>query len=286
MSDQPAPRVLVFDSGVGGLSVASCIVEELPGIELVYLADNLGFPYGDKPESVVVERCLSLIAAVLETVPCDVIVVACNTASTVVLPHLRAMTDVPVVGVVPAIKPAAAKTENGRIGVLATPATIRRPYLDSLVNEFAAHCQVERIGHSGLVRWAEDLVRGVPVPMEALAASVAGFRRVDVDTVVLGCTHYPLLGAALREVLPGVHHWVDSGQAIARRVAYWLTELGGIERALAPEQGIPWPVRCALFSGPAPEGVAGFMAGLGLPARSILANWPSRDGRVRSVGLA
>ncbi|MBZ2167329.1 glutamate racemase [Marinobacter sp. F4216] len=275
MSEQPAPRVLVFDSGVGGLSVASCIAREWPGVELIYLADNLGFPYGDQPETVVVERCLSLISAALEKMPCHVIVVACNTASTVVLPHLRASTPVPVVGVVPAIKPAAAQTRNGRIGVLATPATIRRPYLDNLVNEFAAHCQVERIGHPGLVRWAEDLVRGVPVPGQELQEVVAAFRQLEVDTVVLGCTHYPLLKDALKEVLPGVDHWVDSGQAIARRVGHWLQEQGQLEAAQNHQSRGHWPVQQALFSGPAPDHVEEFMAGLGLAPRIISEQWPN-----------
>lgn len=277
MSECPFPRVLVFDSGVGGLSVAACITRALPGVELVYLADNKGFPYGDQPESVVIERCLHLIGAALEKAPCDVIVVACNTASTVVLPHLRSMTSIPVVGVVPAIKPAAAKTRNGRIGVLATPATIRRPYLDDLVNEFAADCQVERVGHPGLVRWAEDLVRGVPVPTEELSEAVAPLHRTAVDTVVLGCTHYPLLEDALRKVLPDVDHWVDSGRAIARRVGYWLEELGKAEPAMTQQKVSSSPVRHTLFTGDAPESLAGFMSGLGLATVEILDNWPASD---------
>ena len=268
------PRVLVFDSGVGGLSVGACLRQQLPGTELVYLADNAGFPYGDQPEPVVIERCVHLIGRALAQYAPDLIVVACNTASTVVLPHLRAMTDVPVVGVVPAIKPAAARTVNQRIGVLATPATIRRRYLDDLVQEFASHCQVERIGHPGLVRWVEESVGGYEVPRAELAAAVAGFRTAGVDTVVLGCTHYPLLLDALREVLPEVLHWVDSGEAIARRVDHLLTGLGKREAAMQPETSDRQPVQAALFSGPAPAGLAGFMAGLGLAPGVVLGGWP------------
>lgn len=278
MSTVSAPRVLVFDSGVGGLSVAACVYQHLPGTELVYLADNAGFPYGGLAESVVIERCCRLIAEALELYPCDVIVVACNTASTVVLPHLRAMTSTPVVGVVPAIKPAAAKTRNGRIGVLATPATVRRPYLDTLVNDFAGDCQVERIGHPDLVRWVEESVNGVEVPRQALSEALAAFRAADVDTVVLGCTHYPLLLEVLRELLPEVQFWVDSGDAIARRVGFLLDELGKGERALGERVPGDSPVRAALFSGPAPEGVAGFMTSLDLRPTVVVGHWPDRDG--------
>lgn len=274
MTAVSVPRVLVFDSGVGGLSVAACISQHLPGTELVYLADNAGFPYGGLAESVVIERCCRLIGAALELYPCDVIVVACNTASTVVLPHLRAMTSTPVVGVVPAIKPAAAKTRNGRIGLLATPATVRRPYLDSLVSEFAGDCQVERIGHPDLVRWVEESVSGGEVPREALSEALAAFRIADVDTVVLGCTHYPLLLDVLRDLLPKVQFWVDSGDAIARRVAYLLTELGKGERALGARIRGDSPVRAALFSGPAPEGVARFMNALDLLPEAVVGHWP------------
>lgn len=286
MTSLSAPRVLVFDSGVGGLSVAACIRRQLPAAELLYLADNAGFPYGDQPEPVVIERCCRLIAEALALYPCDVIVVACNTASTVVLPHLRAMTPVPVVGVVPAIKPAAAETRNGRIGLLATPATIRRPYLDRLVNEFAGHCQVERIGHPDLVRWVEESVGGAPVPQAALAEAVAGFARADVDTVVLGCTHYPLLLENLRAALPAVRFWIDSGDAIARRVHQLLADQGRADAAVSGNQRPGAPVRVALFSGPAPSGLARYMAGLDLEPGAIRDNWSGGAARATATASA
>lgn len=290
MKTTRGPRILVFDSGVGGLSVADCIHRQLPGLDLVYLADNAGFPYGDKPEAEVVERCTRLIASALGVYAPDVIVVACNTASTVVLPHLRAMTSVPVVGVVPAIKPAAAKTVNRRIGLLATPATVRRPYIDRLIEEFASDCLIERMGHPGLVSWAERLVAGHAVPEGELTEAMAPFRSAAVDTVVLGCTHYPLLLESLRKSLPGVRFWVDSGEAIARRVAWLLAEAGLAvpgadvhpDDALAGEKTA---VLAALFSGPAPEGIAPFMAGLGLLPAQVAGNWPAEPG-VRAAGSA
>lgn len=283
MTDPRAPRILVFDSGVGGLSVARCIHETLPGAELVYLADNAGFPYGDQPEPVVIERCTTLIRRALEEIPCDVVVVACNTASTVVLPRLRALIDVPVVGVVPAIKPAAGQTANRRIGVLATPATVRRPYLDRLIDEFAGDCQVVRVGHPALVRWAEQLVRGIPVPEAELQEVLAPLKRSGVDTVVLGCTHYPLLLDALKTALPEVLHWVDSGDAIARRVQFLLGETGRDLESIT-EGEHPEPVRAVLLSGEVPHGLAGFMASLGLAVQQIEARWGGLADPVRSTG--
>ncbi|EDM49842.1 glutamate racemase [Marinobacter algicola] len=280
------PRVLVFDSGVGGLSVADCIHRQLPGVKLVYLADNAGFPYGAQPESVVIERSQALIRLALSEFPCDVIVVACNTASTVVLPYLRAMTSIPVVGVVPAVKPAAAVSENRRIGLLATPATVRRPYLADLIDEFASDCTVERLGHPDLVQWIENLVSGSPVPEQALSVALQPFRDVGVDTVVLGCTHYPLIKDLLQRQLPAVKHWVDSGEAIARR-AIWLFEQQGLVleslMALDSEGGV---VDAALFSGDVPQGIGGFLNELGLATSDIRGGWSSAAAGVIAGGSA
>jgi glutamate racemase len=267
--------VLVFDSGVGGLSVAACIHQQLPGVKLVYLADNAGFPYGDQPETVVIERSQTLIRLALSEFPCDVIVVACNTASTVVLPHLRAMTPIPVIGVVPAVKPAAAVSENRRIGVLATPATVRRPYLADLIDEFASDCTVERLGHPDLVQWIENLVSGSPVPEQALSEALQPYRTVGGYTVVLGCTHYRLITYLLQRQLPTVKHWVDSGEAIARRTA-WLLEQQGVEveslMALNRDGG---GGDAAVFSGDIPRGGGGVLNELSLATNDIRGNWSS-----------
>lgn len=278
MSEHALPRILIFDSGVGGLSVAACVHEKLTQASMVYLADNAAFPYGEQPESVVVERCCTLIAKALEQYPCDAIVVACNTASTVALPHLRAITDVPVVGVVPAVKPAAACTLNQRIGILATPATVRRAYLDELIRDFASHCKIERLGHSSLVQWAEELVRGMPVPQAELDRVVAKLGDADVDTVVLGCTHYPLLLDSLKQSLPQVTFWVDSGDAIARRVAWLLAQAGKpVDAESNRSNALPVQVAAALFSGKAPDGIARYMAGLGLEPMKVIGSWPGNS---------
>ncbi|NMT64184.1 glutamate racemase [Marinobacter orientalis] len=277
------PRVLVFDSGVGGLSIAACIHQQLPAVKLVYLADNAAFPYGNKAESVVVERSQALIAAALGEFPCDVIVVACNTASTVVLPYLRAMTSIPVIGVVPAVKPAVVLSVNRRIGVLATPATVRRPYLVDLISEFADGCKVERLGHPDLVYWIERLVTGIPIPGESLSGALQPFRDAGVDTVVLGCTHYPLITELLRAQLPGVKYWVDSGDAIARRTA-WLLEQQGSPADSLKRPIDHRPVEVALFTGAAPRGLGAFLSRLGLGDAKIRGGWPAAVESIAAAG--
>jgi glutamate racemase len=266
-------RVLVFDSGIGGLSIAGCIHQALPSVQLVYLADSAGFPYGGQPETVVVERSARLIGEVLAALPCDIVVVACNTASTVVLPALRAMTDTPVIGVVPAIKPAAALSSNRRIGLLATPATVTRPYLTELIEAYASDCLIERVGHPDLVCWIERLLSGEPLPYDELSSALQPFRDARVDTVVLGCTHYPLVLPLLKELLPEVSHWVDSGAAIARRVA-WLLEQAGLDCSGASSSH-HYPVEQMLFTGQLPEGMEGFLTERGLAAGQLLGNWPA-----------
>ncbi|MDX1634071.1 MAG: glutamate racemase [Marinobacter sp.] len=264
------PQVLVFDSGVGGFSIAAGIRAELPGVELRYLADNAGFPYGDKPEAVVTGRVVSLVRQALAEQPVDLVVIACNTASTVALPSLREAIATPVVGVVPAIKPAAALSANRRIGLLATPATVRRPYLDGLVREFAADCQLTRIGQPDLVHWIEAWVSDPKaLPESALAAALVPFREAGVDTVVLGCTHYPLIRAQLQMCLPEVRHWVDSGSAIARRTRH-LLEQAGYAALTAATAG---PVSAG-FTDALPLGLEGFMTRLGLAPGSLTGGWP------------
>jgi len=275
------PRVLVFDSGIGGLSIAGCIHQALPSVKLVYLADSAGFPYGGQPESVVVERSKRLIGEALDTFPCDIVVVACNTASTVVLPALRAMTDTPVIGVVPAIKPAAALSKNRRIGLLATPATVTRPYLAELIEVHASDCLVEGIGHPDLVRWIEGTLSGEKLPWEELSQALQVFRDVGVDTVVLGCTHYPLVMPLLKELLPEVSHWVDSGEAIARRVV-WLLEQAGLDPAGFSDSS-NCPLEQVLFTGQLPAGLENFLSDLGMSAGQLRGNWPAKE-TIRSVG--
>ncbi|WP_097460741.1 glutamate racemase [Mangrovitalea sediminis] len=227
-----APRVLVFDSGIGGLSIAHCIRQRLPFSDVVYLADNARFPYGELPEEMVVDRCVSLVSALVSTEPVDIIVIGCNTASTVVLEPLRACLSQPVVGVVPAVKPAAQASLSGRIGLLATPATVRRTYLNDLIERFAAHCEVTRVGSSELVREAEQWLATGTLKADVVASVMAPLRAAGVDTIILGCTHFPLIAHALAEQMPADVQWIDSGDAIARRVeSLWIAAEGKARKA-------------------------------------------------------
>jgi glutamate racemase len=217
-------RILVFDSGLGGLTVFREISRALPGAEIVYAADDAGFPYGAWTADDLVWRVVAVFRRLIaETAP-DVAVVACNTASTLVLPHLRAaFPDLPFVGTVPAIKPAAERSRSKMISVLATPGTVARDYTRDLISSFAAHCSVELVGSKHLARLAEEYMHGAAVPDDAIAVEIApcfversGAR---TDEIVLACTHYPLLIEQFRRLAPWPVEWIDPAPAIARQVA-------------------------------------------------------------------
>ncbi len=219
------PTVLVFDSGVGGLSVYDEVRQLLPNLHYIYAFDNVAFPYGEKSEEFIVERVVDIVGAVHRQCPMAMAIIACNTASTVSLPALREKFDFPVVGVVPAIKPAARLTANGVVGLLATRATVRRPYTHELISRFATECRIEMLGSAELVELAEAKLHGAEVPLDELRKILRPWLRMSEppDTVVLGCTHFPLLADELMQVLPEGTRLVDSGAAIARRTA-WLLE--------------------------------------------------------------
>ncbi len=218
--------VLVMDSGVGGLSIAQemrCLLPELP---LLYLADNAALPYGNKSEAWLKARVLNLVKSVLQEDNIRMLVIACNTASTVVLDHLRAELKIPVVGVVPAIKPASECSGSGHIGLLATPGTVSRHYTDDLVKHFAEGCRVSRLGSTELVRLAEEKLAGKRICLSRLEQAMAPlFNQTDLDTIVLGCTHFPLLKPELEQIAPRRIRWVDSGKAVAERVQSLLQDM-------------------------------------------------------------
>jgi glutamate racemase len=220
----PSPargRVLVFDSGVGGLTVAGEIRALGPRLAVHYAADTGFFPYGDKSDEALRERLPKVARALVEAVQPDVFVIACNTASTLALAEVRAALDIPVVGTVPAIKPAAQLTETGTIGLLATPGTIRRAYTAQLIEEFAAGKRVLLHGSLDLVKLAEAHARGEDIPPEAFAAAQAPLFAMAggdaIDTVVLACTHFPLVRGQLIATAPRPVSYIDSGAAIARQ---------------------------------------------------------------------
>lgn len=222
MSDERP--ILVFDSGVGGLSVLQHIRRALPKASFVYAADNAGYPYGTKSEAEIAARVPALLGRLVERYHPRIIVIACNTASTIALAHVRSALDLPVVGTVPAVKPAALLSKTRAIGVLGTEATVRQPYVDNLVAEFASDCLVLRFGSADLVDLAEAKLRGdAPTPeamrkvMEGLYGQPGGEK---IDAVVLACTHFPLLATEIKAASPSHVTLVDSGEGIARRTAF------------------------------------------------------------------
>jgi glutamate racemase len=223
-----APRILVFDSGVGGLSVAREIQQRLPLNSLVYASDNAFFPYGTKGEAELIARVDQVIDELLLRYPADILVIACNTASTLTLPHLRSKLSLPIVGVVPAIKPAALMSKTGVIGLLATPATVARPYTHELIREYATNCHVISMGSSELVQIAEQKLRGEVIDADAIGRIAQELMRADqaekMDVLVLACTHFPLLKDELTQHLPAQLKLIDSGAAIARRVEFLLAD--------------------------------------------------------------
>lgn len=223
-----APRVLVFDSGVGGLSVAQEIQQRLPQISLIYASDNAFFPYGTKGEAELIARVDQVINQLLLRYPADILVIACNTASTLTLPHLRSKLSLPIVGVVPAIKPAALMSKTGVIGLLATPATVARPYTHELIREYATNCEVISLGSSELVQIAEQKLRGEVIEADVIGRIAQELMRADhaekMDVLVLACTHFPLLKEELKQHLPAQLKLIDSGEAIARRVEFLLAD--------------------------------------------------------------
>ncbi len=215
-------RVLVFDSGLGGLSIVSELTNAKLNAEIYYCADTAYFPYGEKSDDTLIERVPLIISQAALECDASLVIIACNTASTLALERVRHAINIPVVGVVPAIKPAAALTKSGVIGLLGTPNTVGRSYTDKLISDFAQGKRVVRHGAIGLAMAAETQLSGGLLDLAIVKASIDGlFDQVGgdaIDVVVLACTHYPHLKAELQAVAPFPVTWVDSGAAIARRV--------------------------------------------------------------------
>jgi glutamate racemase len=214
------PTILVFDSGLGGVTVHRAIAAARPEANFVYVADDAGFPYGALAEPVLVTRVVELMGELIATHEPDLVVIACNTASTLVLPVLRERFSLPFVGTVPAIKPACSASVTKRVSVLGTEATVAREYTHALIRDFAQDCRVTLVGSRNLATYAEAEIDGAPVSDEALRAEIAPCFRDDgtrTDTVVLACTHYPLLIERLRQLASWPVEFIDPAPAIARR---------------------------------------------------------------------
>lgn len=262
------PKILVFDSGLGGLTVFAEIARVRPNAAFTYCADDAGFPYGSWGEPALVAQILEVMKDLIARETPDIVVIACNTASTLALPQLRARWPaIPFVGTVPAIKPAAGMSLTKLISVLATPGTVARDYTQKLIQEFAGGCAVTLVGSTNLARLAESAMHGEKIADEVIAAELAPcFVQRDggrTDVVVLACTHYPLLLEPFARLAPWPVTWIDPAPAIARRADQVLFEKFGADASHAESAR-----QLALFtSGAKPTGVlATTLVRHGLPA--------------------
>jgi glutamate racemase len=260
------PTILVFDSGLGGLTVFREVVKARPDAHFAYVADDAFFPYSSHGESELVARILPLMGELIERYRPDVVVIACNTASTLVLPQLRARFAVSFVGTVPAIKPACAASVTKRVSVLGTEATVSREYTRALIRDFANGTEVTLVGSARLAGYAEAELQGLAVDNAAIAAEIApcfvesAGRRTD--TIVLACTHYPLLLDRLERLAPWPVAFLDPSPAIARRV----TDLIGPQAS----RETPAPAKAAFTSGNTPSPVlAAALSSFGLAATAL-----------------
>lgn len=225
------PTILVFDSGLGGLTVYREIAAVRPDANFVYLADDAAFPYGALVELALITRLVALLDDAIAAHKPDLVVIACNTASTIALPELRKKFAVPFVGTVPAIKPACAASQTRRIAVLGTEATVKREYTRALIRDHGQGCEVDLVGSKQLATYAEAELRGEQVSDAALLAEIDPCFRDNgnrTDTIVLACTHYPLLIARLEQIAPWPVNFIDPAPAIARRVANLLEGVAAV----------------------------------------------------------
>src|SRR3954453_7177791 len=216
------PTILVFDSGLGGLTVMREIVKARPDAHYIYVADDAFFPYGHHSEDQIVVRVVPLIGELIATHSPDLVVIACNTASTLVMSHLRERYKVPFVGTVPAIKPACANSKTKRVSVLGTKGTVKREYTQGLIRDFAQGCEVTLVGSGELASLAEAALSGIEVSDDEIAAELAPCFVGDSkdpagrsDTGGLACPHYPLLMERLVRLAPWPVDWIDPAPAIA-----------------------------------------------------------------------
>jgi glutamate racemase len=238
--DQAIParpaKVLVFDSGLGGLTVLREIARARSDADLCLVADDAAFPYARLDDRTLTERVVLVLERFIKALEPSLVVIACNTASTLALPVLRARFSIPFVGTVPAVKPACAVSKTKRISVLATSATVRRDYTRELIREFAGACRVTLVGSEKLAEHAEMLLRGESLADELIRTEIEkcfvdeGGR---TDVIVLACTHYPLVLDRLERVAAWPVTWLDPAPAIARRAA----QLLGTQRPAKAEAG-------------------------------------------------
>ncbi|MEM7301081.1 MAG: glutamate racemase [Pseudomonadota bacterium] len=254
--------ILVFDSGIGGLTVLREARVLMPDHRFIYVADNAGFPYGDWAEDALVGHIVATFEILLSRYQPDLVIIACNTASTLILPALRERFDVPFVGTVPAIKPAAERTSSGQVSVLATPGTVQRDYTRALISEYASMVNVRLVGATKLAALSEAHMQGQVVDRDTVWSEISqcfvdrlGAR---TDIVVLACTHYPFLANVFRKIAPWPVDWLDPAEAIARHALSLL-------RNVAPRPGETEDHDQALLTGEPPNpALARLLSGFGL----------------------
>ena len=190
----------IFDSGVGGLSIFNCVAEQLPNENLIYIADTLHAPYGDKSDEAIIER-VNIIADKLIALNCKAIVVACNTATVIAIDQLRLRISLPIIGVEPAIKPAALLSKNKRIAILTTQATAKNKRFLALVNKFKQNALVHIQPCPGLVELIEGNQLHSPKFIALLRNYLSEIQDLNIDTIVLGCTHYPFFADQIQSII-------------------------------------------------------------------------------------
>ncbi len=221
MTGEFLKKILVFDSGVGGFSIVDEIVKIDSCVSIDYLADTAFFPYGDKSDLDLIARIPEIVRSGVLASKADAVIIACNTASTIALYRIREIVDIPVIGVVPAIKPASNLSKTKIIGLLATPRTIGSAYTDQLIEDYAKDVKVIRYGPPKLARAAEDYILGGKIDDEIIKDAIQGLMgQIDgdkIDQIILACTHYPLVRKYLAKYAPNID-FIDSGTAIAKRL--------------------------------------------------------------------
>jgi glutamate racemase len=259
-------KILLLDSGLGGLTVFREVAALRPHANYIYVADDAAFPYGGLDERVLVARVVDLMGKLIEAHQPDLVVIPCNTASTIALPALRQKFSVRFVGTVPAIKPACAASVTRRVSVFGTEATVSREYTRALIRDYAQDCRVKLVGSRQLAAYAEAELAGVPPSDAQIQAEIAPCFLDDgarTDTIVLACTHYPLLIDRLTKLAPWKVSFIDPAPAIARRVV----------DLLGPATATRTGTACAIFtSGQLPQAVlARFGIRAGVPATTSAA---------------
>lgn len=236
-------HIVAFDSGIGGLGIVQSLQQQVQNTSLKlsvdYLADNLVFPYGEQEDNFLIQRIITVIGETIERLEPDLIIIACNTASTIALEVLREhYPETPFVGCVPPIRWAARISKTKHIGLLATRATVQRPYLKSLKEQFAADCQLIGYGSPILANIAERVFRQESYSSKDIEQEIHTLLEMptanQIDTICLGCTHYTFVLPQLQELSPRYIQWLDPANAVAKHALDLI-----LEKKIIPHNNTP-----------------------------------------------